>query len=72
MKNIASIIIVTISSFFILLFVYASVSKLTDFEMFQVQLAQSPIFGKYSNVVSYLTIASELAVVLMLLVKDPV
>ena len=69
MKNIANIIIVTISSFFILLFVYASVSKLTDFEMFQVQLAQSPIFGKYSNVVSYLTIASELAVVVMLLVK---
>ncbi|MBD3905404.1 hypothetical protein NAL32_12830 [Chryseobacterium sp. Ch-15] len=37
--------------------------------MFQVQLAQSPMFGQYSNIVSYLTIASESIVVLMLLFK---
>jgi len=69
MKNISNITSIAVSSFFILLFVYASASKLIDFEMFQVQLAQSPMFGKYSNLVSYLIIASELVVVLMLLLK---
>lgn len=69
MKNIINIISIAISSFFILLFVYASVSKLSDFEMFQVQLAQSPMFGNYSNYVSYVTIASELFIVILLFLK---
>lgn len=69
MKNTINIISIAISSFFILLFVYASVSKLSDFEMFQVQLAQSPIFGSYSNLISYLTIGSELLIVLLLFLK---
>lgn len=69
MKKTVNITSIAISSFFILLFVYASVSKLTDFEMFQVQLAQSPMFGNYSNYVSYMTIASELFIVLLLFSK---
>lgn len=69
MKNFYNLFVKTVSYFFILLFIYASVSKVLDFEMFQVQLAQSTMFGKYSNIVSYLTIASELIVVLMLLLN---
>lgn len=70
MKNISHITSIAVSSFFILLFVYAGVSKLADFEMFQVQLAQSPMFGNYSNYVSYTTIASELLIVLLLFSKE--
>jgi len=69
MKNFQNIITITVSYFFMLLFFYAAISKMMDFEMFQIQLAQSPMFGRYSNTVSYLTIATELVIVLMLLVK---
>lgn len=37
---------------FVLLFVYAAVSKLLDFENFQVQLGQSPILSAYAKPVS--------------------
>lgn len=70
MKNFQNIIIITMSYFFMLLFFYAAISKIMDFEMFQVQLAQSPMFGSYSNVVSYLAVASEFAIVLMLFIKN--
>lgn len=69
MKNFQNIITLSVSYFFMLLFFYAAVSKLMDFERFQVQLAQSPMFGNYSNGGVYLTIASELTVVFMLLLK---
>lgn len=45
---------------FILLFVYASVSKLLDFENFQIQLGQSPILGAFALPVSYGVIIIEL------------
>ena len=38
-----SVIVQTASCLYILLFVYAAVSKLLDFENFRVQLAQSPV-----------------------------
>lgn len=38
---------------FIVLFVYASVSKLLEFQDFQTQLGQSPLLGNYTEIVSY-------------------
>ena len=38
-----------IASLFVLLFVYAAVSKLLDFENFRVQLGQSPMLGAYAE-----------------------
>lgn len=62
MKNIKTIFIKTVSCFFILLFVYASVSKLLDFENFQVQIAQSPLLSAYADSISYGVIIIELVI----------
>lgn len=42
----------TVSLLFILLFVYAAVSKLVDYENFRVQLGQSPLFTAYAHIVA--------------------
>jgi hypothetical protein len=44
---------VLISYAFILLFVYAAVSKLLDFENFRVQLGQSPLLGAYAELTAW-------------------
>lgn len=54
--------------FFVLLFMYASVSKILDFENFQVQIAQSPILTAYAGVLSYAVISIELLIVILLLI----
>lgn len=60
MKDYKSILVKGISYFFILLFIYASVSKLLEFEKFQVQLAQSPLLSAYAGSISYTIIIVEL------------
>ncbi len=55
-----------ISYFFVLLFVYAAVSKILDFENFQVQIAQSPLLTSYAGMISYLVIIVELITVILL------
>jgi len=66
MKTIRSKFVIGTSYFFILLFCYAAVSKVFDFENFQVQLAQSPLTNPYSVVISYLVIVVELIIVILL------
>ena len=51
-----------VSSFFIVLFVYASVNKMMDFENFQVQLAQSPLLSAYAGFISFTVIILELVI----------
>lgn len=50
------------------MFVYAAISKLMDFEAFQVQLAQSPLLSAYANFISYAVIITELIIALLLCV----
>ncbi|WP_426278584.1 MauE/DoxX family redox-associated membrane protein [Chryseobacterium sp. S-02] len=69
MKSFKTIFIKGVSYFFILLFIYASVSKLLDFENFQVQLAQSPMLGAYAGIVSLLVIGVELVIVYLLVIR---
>ncbi len=52
---------------FIVLFVYAAVSKLIDFETFQTQLGQSPLLASYAIPISYGVIIIELVVALLLM-----
>src|SRR5690606_31435074 len=52
--------------FFIILFVYAAVSKLTDFENFQVQIAQSPLLSAFATPIANGVVLGELAIALML------
>ena len=51
-----------VSSFFVLLFIYASASKMLDFENFQVQLAQSPLLSAYAGFISEAVIFLELVI----------
>lgn len=54
--------------FFILLFCYASISKIFDFENFQIQLAQSPLLSAYAGLISHGVIIFELAICVLLAV----
>lgn len=56
--------------FFVLLFVYAAISKLITFEAFQVQLTQSPLLSAYANIIAYLVIIVELVIALLLTLKQ--
>lgn len=55
--------------FFVILFIYAAVSKVLDFENFQVQLAQSPLLSAYAGIISYSVILLEVVVAVLLLFK---
>lgn len=55
-----------ISLLLIVLFVYAAVAKLIDFEKFQVQIGQSPLLTAFTVPVSFLTPAIELIAALLL------
>ena len=62
MRNYANAFVLLISYFFVLLFVYASVNKILDFENFQVQIAQSPVLTAYAGLISYAVITVELLI----------
>lgn len=69
MRNSDKYIVSGASYFFIVLFTYAAVSKVLDFENFQVQLAQSPLLSAYAGFVSYSIIITELIIALLLIIK---
>lgn len=62
------IIIEIISLLFVLLFLYAAVSKILDFENFQVQLGQSPLLSAYSFWISRLVPSAEILIAIALMV----
>lgn len=57
------IIIQTVSYLYILLFVYAAISKLLEFEDFRVQLAQAPMLSAYAGILAWLVPLSEIITV---------
>ncbi|MFV0155305.1 DoxX family protein [Empedobacter falsenii] len=69
MRKIAPFIQTLICYLFIVLFIYAAVSKLMDFENFQIQLAQSPLLSAYAGFISYAVIIVEILIVLLLCIK---
>lgn len=62
-------IVEIISMLFILLFVYASFSKLLEFKDFQTQLGQSPLLGAFAIPISYGVIGIELVTSILLAFK---
>lgn len=52
-SKIRNIVVEVICLLYILLFVYAGISKILDFENFQVQLGQSPLLSAFAGVVSW-------------------
>ncbi|WP_291068593.1 MULTISPECIES: DoxX family protein [unclassified Empedobacter] len=67
MRKIAPFIQTLICYLFIVLFVYAAVSKLMDFETFQTQLGQSPLLASYAISISYGIIILELVTAVLLM-----
>ncbi|MAM28759.1 MAG: hypothetical protein CMC13_07020 [Flavobacteriaceae bacterium] len=55
-----------IAYLFILLFTYAAVSKLLDFETFTVQLAQSPLLSAYAGTIAWWVPGVEIGIALLL------
>jgi hypothetical protein len=55
-----------VSILLIILFVYAAVSKLTEFENFNIQLAKSPLFIGFYRIVAVLIPAIEILIALSL------
>lgn len=66
--NFKGIFIKTVCILYVLLFTYAAVSKILDFERFQVQLAQSPLLSAFALWVSWIVIGIELVIVLLLMI----
>jgi len=58
-----------ISSLFVLLFVYAALSKILDFEKFRIELGKSPLLGPLSTYIAILVPLVELAISFLLFVK---
>src|SRR5690606_4268444 len=61
-------IVEIISYLFVLLFVYAAVSKLLDFENFQVQLGQSPLLSAFAGIISWVVPLLELVIAFLLMI----
>src|SRR5690606_12650117 len=62
LKHIRTHLPFIVSLLFILLFVYAAVSKLVDYGNFRVQLGQSPLLTAYAHVVAWAVPAIELII----------
>ena len=60
------IVVNGISLLFIILFVYAAVSKLRDFDTFTLQLAQSPLLSAYAETIAWLVPGVEIALSFLL------
>ncbi|WP_432221821.1 MauE/DoxX family redox-associated membrane protein [Flavobacterium sp. TMP13] len=63
-----SLIVEIICLLFALLFVYAAVSKVLDFENFQVQLGQSPLLSAFAWWISWIVPFLELLIVILLMI----
>lgn len=66
--NIKRILIEIVSLLYIVLFIYAAVSKLIDFENFKVQLGQSPLLSAFATPVAIGVPALEIIIAVMLLI----
>ena len=63
-KNTAEL---TVASLFVLLFLYAAVSKIIDFQKFRIQLAQSPLLTVYAAWFAWFVPALEIGISIILL-----
>jgi len=69
-ENIRKCLTEVISYLFILLFIYAAVSKLIDIQQFRVQLGQSPMLSAYADAIAWLVPLSEIIVSVILMIPN--
>lgn len=65
-KKYGELILNVVRFLFIILFVYAAISKLIDFETFKVQLAQSPLLSAYAGVIARTVPGLEILIAILL------
>lgn len=58
-----------ISGLFILLFMYAALSKVLDFQKFNVQIGKSPLLSPFSHWIAWLIPSIEITIAILLLLK---
>lgn len=66
-SKIKNVIIETIYLLYVLLFVYAAVSKLLDFENFSVQIGQSPLLSAFAGILFWLVPLIEIGIAVLLM-----
>ena len=59
MKKVKTRVVEFISYFFILLFCYAGISKIMDFENFQIQISESPLSSAYAGFIPFAIVILE-------------
>src|SRR5690554_7000127 len=70
LKNVdKEIVVKTLCYLCILLFVYAAVSKLLDFNTFQNQLGQSPLLSAYAHWIAWAVPVSEILIAILLCIN---
>lgn len=70
MKKEARVLMVDIiSALFVLLFVYAALNKIQDFEKFKVDLGKSPIIGGFATFIAYAIPALEFLIAILIVMK---
>jgi uncharacterized membrane protein YphA (DoxX/SURF4 family) len=62
MKHLKKIIPFAVSIFFVILFCYAAISKVLDFENFQVQISASPLLNRSLQFLAYTIIIVEVLI----------
>lgn len=62
-------IVECIASLLILLFIYAALSKISDYNRFAVQLSKSPFITSFSNIVAWSIPTIEILIALLLVIK---
>ena len=65
-NNLRSVILELICLSYVLLFVYAAVSKFRDFENFQIQIGQSPLLSAFASWIVWIVPLTELIIVVFL------
>lgn len=68
MNNRKEILIDIISALFVVLFVYAAITKLIDYSKFRIQLGQSPLLTAFAGMVAWLVPAVEIIIAALLTV----
>lgn len=66
MKYLKKIIPFAVSIFFVILFCYAAISKVLDFEKFQDQISASPLLNEFSQFLPYTIIIVEVLIARLL------
>lgn len=68
-RQIGRIVFITVGYLYCFLFLYAAVSKIRDFDNFQIQIGQSPLLSAFAESISYAVIAIEIVIAVLLLVE---